>query len=118
VNVKRATTALRTYALGFPESWEDHPWGEWVAKVGKKVFVFINTDDDGNVRVGMKLPASSGHALGFPFAQPTPYGLGKSGWVTSTFARGDDVPVDLLREWIDESYRAIAPKRAIAQLDV
>jgi hypothetical protein len=27
------------------------------------------------------------------------------------------VPVELLKLWIDESYRAIAPKRLVAELD-
>ena len=29
----------------------------------------------------------------------------------------DEVPVDLLEEWIDESYRAVAPKTLVKQLD-
>jgi predicted DNA-binding protein (MmcQ/YjbR family) len=37
--------------------------------------------------------------------------LGKSGWVSARLAKGDEVPLPLLREWIDESYEAIAPKR-------
>ena len=36
---------LRAFAFGLPEAWEDHPWGESVAKVGKKVFVFFGTTD-------------------------------------------------------------------------
>lgn len=52
-----------------------------------------------------------------PFSSPTAYGLGKSGWVTATFALKDAPPVDLLKAWIDESYRAQAPKKLIAQLD-
>jgi predicted DNA-binding protein (MmcQ/YjbR family) len=50
-------------------------------------------------------------ALDLPFADPTAYGLGKSGWVTARFERPSDVPLQLLRAWIAESYRAIAPKK-------
>jgi len=59
-----------------------------------------------------KLPHSREDALALPFTEPTHYGLGKAGWVTSSFKRGDDVPVGVLRDWIDESYRAVAPKRS------
>ena len=51
-----------------------------------------------------------------PFTKPTGYGLGKSGWVSASFPDGQ-IPVDMLKEWIDESYRAQAPKKLIAQLD-
>jgi CheY-like chemotaxis protein len=51
-----------------------------------------------------------------PFAKPTGYGLGKSGWVSTSFDDGDQDPVPLLLEWIDESYRAVAPKRLVKTL--
>jgi hypothetical protein len=31
--------------------------------------------------------------------------------VSARFEAKDDVPVDLLKQWIDESYAAVAPKR-------
>ena len=34
--------------------------------------------------------------------------MDKSGWVAARFAKGEEVPVALLRSWIDESYEAIA----------
>ena len=37
--------------------------------------------------------------------------------VTATFAPGEKPPVDLLCEWIDESYRTIAPKKLVKQWD-
>ena len=67
--------------------------------------------------LSVKLPGSASFALGLPFASPTAYGLGKSGWVTARFALREKPPVDLLKQWIDESYRAIAPKRLVASLD-
>ena len=44
------------------------------------------------------------------------HGLGKWGWVTATLEKGK-IPVALFKEWIDESYRAQAPKRLVKQLD-
>jgi len=58
----------------------------------------------------------SGLPLMLPFAKPTGYGLGKSGWVSASFTAKERPPLDLLREWIDESYRAIAPKKLVAAL--
>ena len=56
-------------------------------------------------------------ASGLPFASPTAYGLGKSGWVTAQFERGAKPPMDVLKAWIEESYRAVAPKKLVAELD-
>ena len=39
-----AFKALRKVAKAYPGAWEDHPWGETVYKVGKKVFVFLGVD--------------------------------------------------------------------------
>ncbi|MGH3018344.1 MAG: MmcQ/YjbR family DNA-binding protein, partial [Gaiellaceae bacterium] len=57
-----------------------------------------------------------GHALAIDGAEPTGYGLGKSGWVTVPL-RAPGVTLDLLRDWIEESYRIVAPKRLVAELD-
>ena len=106
---------LRAFALGFPEAYEEFPWGERVAKVNGKVFVFLGMDGD-TLGLSVKLPQSGMLALGLPFASPTGYGLGKAGWVTAKFAKREKAPVDLLRSWIEESYRAVAPKKLVATL--
>ncbi len=110
---------LIAYALSFPESWEDRPWEEdLVVKVRQKIFVFFgDTPTDGSLGLGVKLPESRDEALNYGFAKPSGYGLGKSGWVNAHFDRGDTPPVDLLEEWIDESYRAVAPKTLVKLLD-
>lgn len=69
-----------------------------------------------NLKVSAKLPYSNMMALSLPFATPTGYGLGKSGWVSAGFGEGDNVPVELMRQWIEESYRAMAPKKLIKRL--
>ena len=109
---------LVAYALAYPEAYEDHPWDETVAKVRKKVFVFFGHDDYTEcVALTVKIPESAPAILAEDFAEPTGYNLGKSGWVTLRFSAARDVPVDLLEELIDESYREVAPKKLIAQLD-
>lgn len=81
-----------------------------------KIFLFAGAGK-GGLSLSVKLPRSSAQALEFPFAAPTGYGLGKSGWVTARFAPGAEVPEELLLEWLDESYRAIAPKKLAKLLD-
>ena len=112
-SIRQAEAALRKYALGYPEAYEEFPWGERCIKVRKKIFVGMGRDGS-ELRVTMKLPRSYGAALLAPFVAPTGYGLGKSGWVTASFAAREPVPLDILRDWIDESYRAIAPKKLAA----
>ncbi|MFN8179943.1 MAG: MmcQ/YjbR family DNA-binding protein [bacterium] len=115
--IRKAENALLDFALSLPGAREDHPWGECVVKVGKKIFVFFGRGVDGKgLGLSVKLPASSDLALALPFARPTGYGLGNHDWVSASFQKGDAPPVELLREWIEESYRAIAPKKLVAQL--
>jgi predicted DNA-binding protein (MmcQ/YjbR family) len=111
----RAGAALRTFALRYPETHEDFPWGDRALKVKKKVFVFMHYDA-AELSLSMKLPASHGAALLLPFTEPTAYGLWKGGWVTARFRRGGRPPLQLLESWIDESYRAVAPRKLVAGL--
>ena len=113
---RQPKTILRQYALKFPEATEDHPWDHIAIKVKGKVFVFLAGPED-TLNVTCKLPSSGRLALTLPFASPTGYGLGKSGWVTASFKDGDKVPVDRMAEWIEESYRAVAPKKLVAAWD-
>ena len=115
----RAAAAIRRYALSLPEAAEDFPWGERVAKVKGKVFVFLGADPvaESPLSLSVKLPESGEEALTLPFTKPTGYGLGKSGWVTATFAPRERPPVEVLRAWILESYRAVAPKTLAARAD-
>ena len=113
-NAAAVRKALRTYALTLPEAYEDHPWEESVVKVRKKIFVFFGTDGSGEPGLGMKLSSSQPMALAQPGVTPSGYGLGKAGWVSIRIST--DMPFEMLREWIDESYRAVAPKALAAQL--
>jgi predicted DNA-binding protein (MmcQ/YjbR family) len=111
----RDESSLLDFALGYPETRLEFPWGERAVKVNKKVFVFANVIDDG-LGISVKLPQSAQAALQHRFAEPTGYGLGKSGWVSARFAPGKKAPLPMLQAWIDESYRAVAPKRLVDQL--
>src|SRR5919197_2106135 len=119
-SIRDATRRLRAFAFGLPEAWEDHPWDESVAKVGKKVFVFFGHEEYNadNLSFSVKLPESAEEALQFPWCEKTGYGLGKAGWVSVTFPPGRArPPLEMFLDWIEESYRAVAPKKLVANLD-
>ena len=108
---------LRAAAAAYPGAYEERPWGELAAKVNKKVFCFLGRDDGTRLGFSLKLPDSGKAALALPQASPTGYGLGRHGWVSFGFEPGDDVPMDRILHWLDESYRAVAPKRLIKEIE-
>ncbi len=114
IDIAALEARLRKAALAYPESVEDHPWGESAFKVRGKVFLFLGSHKDGELGLSLKLPASRDFALVFDFASPTGYGLGKSGWITCRIGADSDADPDLILNWLDESWRAIAPKRLSA----
>jgi len=106
--------ALKALALGYPETREDHPWGDTAIKVRGKAFVFMYCGE-GKLSMSVKLTDRHEFALQYPFVSPTRYGLGKSGWITATFSGQDKPPTDILAAWIDDSFRAIAPKKLLTE---
>ena len=118
---KSATDAvlkeLRAFGLAYPGAHTKSPWpGHLDLAVNDKTFAYLSLEGE-PLGISCKLPRSRDVALMLPFASPTGYGLGKSGWVSARFEGGEEPPVDMLKEWIDESYRAQAPKRLVAALD-
>src|SRR5512143_2178068 len=93
---------LRAFGLAYPGAHTKSPWpGHLDLAVNDKTFAYLSLEGE-PFGISCKLPTSSTAALTLPFAKPTPYGLGKSGWVTATFPDGE-VPIPMLKEWIDES---------------
>lgn len=111
----KPVASLRKAALAYPETTEDHPWGECAFKVRGKVFLFLSEGEAG-LSLSLKLPRSGDFALDLPFTKPTGYGLGRSGWVTATFGPGEAPPLPLLLDWLEESFCAVAPRRVAALL--
>jgi predicted DNA-binding protein (MmcQ/YjbR family) len=113
--IAKVEATLRDYALSYPESHEDFPWGERAIKVKGKIFLFMRATAD-EISLTVKLPQSRDMAADLPFTEPTHYGMGKHGWVTARLTR-TNAPIDLIKSWIDESFRAVAPKKVVAQLE-
>ncbi|MDB4957705.1 MAG: DifB protein [Myxococcales bacterium] len=109
---------LRAWGLTYPGAHTKSPWpGHLDLAVNDKTFAYLSIEGE-PFSIGCKLPQSAAMALMLPGTSPTPYGLGKSGWVTAQFPDGRVPPIDVLKAWIDESYRAQAPKKLIASIGV
>lgn len=108
--LSKIAAELRKHALAYPETWEDTPWEHRVVKVRKKIFLFCDNDGNKSLRVTVKLPESSFEVLERANAEMTGYGLGKAGWVDLRYGPKDKVDVAELKAWIDESFKAVAPK--------
>lgn len=109
-----AQEKLRRHGLTLPEATEDHPWGHVALKVRKKAFAFMSGDEfhEGKFSITVKLPRSGEIAKAtMKNVEAAGYGLGKSGWVTARFAPKDAIDIVLLKEWIEQSYVAVAPKK-------
>jgi predicted DNA-binding protein (MmcQ/YjbR family) len=115
--VKAAKARLLKYAIAKENATLEHPWGENVAKVKGKVFVFFGMDEPdaqyADYVMGVKLTTAFLYAKSLPFVEPMGYGLGKSGWVSVKKPKGT-LPTAMFEEWIDESYATVAPKRKSA----
>lgn len=115
--IDAALQELRAFGLGFPGAHTKSPWpGHLDLAVKDKTFAYLSVEGE-PFKISCKLPHSSEAALMLPFTKPTAYGLGKSGWVSAALPPGQEPPVALFKDWIDESYRAIAPKRLVAALE-
>jgi predicted DNA-binding protein (MmcQ/YjbR family) len=111
-----ALAELRAFGLRYPGAHTKSPWPDHLdLAVNDKTFAYLSVARE-PFGISCKLPESGLTALELPFATPTAYGLGKSGWVTAKLAPGETPPVALFKEWIDESYRAQAPKKLVATL--
>lgn len=124
-----AWSAVRAYALSLPNAAEDFPWGASVVKVEKRdggappawrrhlvhgpMFLWLGPAEDAAVAV--KLTASAPIAESVAGATPTTHsGLGQWGWFTVPLAGVDP---DLVCDWVDESYRNVAPRKLVRVLD-
>ena len=112
--IRSLESALRAHSLAKPQATEDFPWGERAIKVRGKAFLFMRATAS-ELSFSVKLPGSSYQALMLPFVQPTGYGLGRHGWVTVTVVTDTAAMREQFIAWIDESYRAVAPKSLLKE---
>ena len=129
----RRWDAVRSFALSLPAAEEDRPWGEPVVKVRRKpgpppwrkdgegvhgpMFLWLGQRETEAPAVAVKLTTSHETAMAIGGGVPTTIsGLGQWGWVTVPLTP-PALDVDLVCEWVEESYRIVAPKRFVAEVD-
>jgi hypothetical protein len=108
--------ALRRFALRYPEAQEGVACEGTAAekrtvKVRNKAFLFLGPAD-----VMLKLGESAAEAAELASKEPSRYKVGAHGWVTVKFAADESPPLDVLKRWIDESYRLLAPNQLLTML--
>jgi hypothetical protein len=100
--------ALFKFAIRFPNAEEgiackgtaiEQP----TVDVGKKSFLFL-----GKARIMLKLSESIAECAKLEKAQPGVYKSGAGGWTTISIEDGNLPPIDLLKKWVEESYRLMA----------
>ena len=118
-DLAKTVATLREFALGLPGAWEDFPWeNDRTAKVGKKVFAFLGwAEPREDQQISLKLPESAEQALTLGCCEPTGYGLGRASWVSIKLAGADRPPLEVLLDWVEESYRTVAPRTLVRELD-
>ena len=109
---------LRAWGLGLPGVHRKSPWPDHDdLAVNDKTFAYLPKRGE-PFSLSCKLPYTGSDALKLPYATPTGYGLGKSGWVSFN-PPADAMPsFEQLKEWVEESYRAQAPRKLVKELDV
>jgi predicted DNA-binding protein (MmcQ/YjbR family) len=113
----RTLQRVRKLCLAFPETSEKLAWGHPTFRVRDKIFATIGVGEDGKrVTMTTKPPPGEQEALlaeGEPFFFPKYVGV--RGWIG--FAVNSKTDWKLVAELIEDSYREIASKRVVAQLD-
>ena len=118
---------VRELALAYPESREEriksgkkNEYGEEIEdcifKVRDKTFAVLGWER-GSFWISVKLLDSRRDALKKIFARPEPAELGQHGWVRCVFGPGDEFTLGLVTDWIEESFRLVAPKKLLGRMD-
>lgn len=107
---------LRTLALTYPETSESTSCNKAAFKAGKKSFLFVGEKED-SWNMMVKLADSLDEAQLLSGKKPGNFSVGLHGWVTLQFPTGKGPAKKLLERWVDESFRLLATKKLVAQLD-
>jgi hypothetical protein len=104
--------SLHQFALSLPDveegiSCKGTSLESPTATVNGKAFLFLGTK-----QIRFKLGESLKDADKASAKSPDAITVGANGWVTIAATSLDVVPPNVLKKWIEESYRLMAPKKA------
>ncbi len=107
---------LLKIVLSLPGAYEDRPWGSVHCKVAGKIFVGWGRGEDGEMELGfrMSLAAQASFVASDPRFKIAKY-VGKYGGVDMRL--GPKPNWAEVEHFIVESYRIIAPKKLVKELD-
>ncbi|MBK5289901.1 MAG: MmcQ/YjbR family DNA-binding protein [Acidimicrobiia bacterium] len=108
-------TEIREICLAFPEAIEKEAWGRPTFRAGKMFAVFAG-DDDHRFTLEFKPDPEDRDALIQDARVFVPPYSGASGWLALDLAAAP-VDWDEIRELVESSYRLIALKRMLKDLD-
>ncbi len=111
----RPMKAIRKIALGYPEVEETDSCVNRAFKARKKAFVFLGMKDE-TYSVRLKLRDSLDEAETLAAESPENFDVGSHGWTLVTFPHAKSPPRGLMKRWIDESFRLLAPKTLVAEV--
>ncbi|MEL7157602.1 MAG: MmcQ/YjbR family DNA-binding protein [Actinomycetota bacterium] len=107
--------ALRAHALSFPEVHEGTSCVNRAFKARTKNFLFLGEKED-EYRIMLRLENSVAEARKL-VADHDRWTIGNTKWVTMLFGPDEAPPSGLVERWIEESYRTLAPKKLVRELD-
>ena len=107
---------LREVCLSLPESAEVEAWGRPTFRAGKKIFAVFEGNDDHPYAVTFKPDPEERKALVEDSRFYIPAYFGPGGWLALDFTVAP-VEWDEVTELMDTSYRQVAIKRMLKELD-
>jgi hypothetical protein len=107
---------LQAFASTYPEVSESPSCVNRSFKARKKGFMFLGEKPDGSLRLMVKLDEGAASAMKVA-ENHQEWRVTGPGWVTGIFTDETAPPVETLTAWIDESYRLLAPKTLVEELD-
>ncbi len=109
------TKQLRVRALELPGVAEGESCVKRAFKARTKGFLYLGEKDE-SYNVMLKIGDSLAAAQSFCAESPDNRSIGKTNWMTLEFG-ADEVPPAELSVWIEESFRLLAPKKLVTELE-
>ncbi len=108
---------LQEFASGYPEVSESSSCVNRSFKARKKGFMFLGEKPGGVIRLMVKLGDGIDSAEAVARTHPDEWKVSGPGWITGNFTDATAPPIATMTAWVDESYRLLAPKTLVKELD-